>query len=212
MQLVGGDAQAAAQLQQQVAQLQQQMQQAQQVQPGAGSVGSVPLPSGAGPEALQAWLEGFKKSAAQYQQQAGAAPASAGPPASLAPAAPAAPAEPRSPTPARAAALVPAPAPVAEPPQPAAAAQPQAVPAPAEVGTCGTAQAGPTYYIGADEVPWDYAPAGRNQCNGQPFTHVTNSGARLRPRPLRAAAGAACLDRGTLASAAQRWGAVLARR
>src|SRR4051794_36931644 len=41
------------------------------------------------------------------------------------------------------------------------------------------AQAGPTtairtYYIAADEVNWDYAPTGRNQITGKPFTDDEN--------------------------------------
>lgn len=26
-----------------------------------------------------------------------------------------------------------------------------------------------TYYVAADEVPWDYAPSGMNRITGQPF-------------------------------------------
>ena len=29
--------------------------------------------------------------------------------------------------------------------------------------------AGPTYYIAADEIQWNYAPSGLNLCNGEEF-------------------------------------------
>ncbi|HET7479165.1 MAG TPA: multicopper oxidase domain-containing protein, partial [Rubrobacteraceae bacterium] len=31
-----------------------------------------------------------------------------------------------------------------------------------------------TYYIAADEVPWDYAPSGKNEITGEPFDDVAN--------------------------------------
>src|SRR6266852_6285732 len=40
-----------------------------------------------------------------------------------------------------------------------------------------------TYYIAADEVVWDYAPSGRNQITGQPFTE--EAGFWVTPGPDR---------------------------
>src|SRR5262249_41859016 len=63
----------------------------------------------------------------------------------------------------------------------------------------GTAATGPgkvrTYYIGADEVVWNYAPRGRNEITGQPFdavadTYVKAGRGRIGSRYLK------CLYRG----------------
>ena len=52
-----------------------------------------------------------------------------------------------------------------------------------------------TYYLAADEVVWDYAPAGRNQITGEPFgeieqTYLKNAPNRIGPKNLK------CLYRG----------------
>jgi len=38
-----------------------------------------------------------------------------------------------------------------------------------------------TYYIGADEVVWDYAPAGRNEITGEPFDDVADTYVKSGP-------------------------------
>ncbi len=39
----------------------------------------------------------------------------------------------------------------------------------------------PTYFIGADQVVWDYAPQGRNEITGQPFDDVANTYVKTGP-------------------------------
>ena len=38
-----------------------------------------------------------------------------------------------------------------------------------------------TYYIGADEVVWDYAPDGRNEITGKPFDQVADTYVKSGP-------------------------------
>ncbi len=38
-----------------------------------------------------------------------------------------------------------------------------------------------TYYIGADEVVWDYAPEGRNEITGEPFDEAADTLVRSGP-------------------------------
>ena len=52
-----------------------------------------------------------------------------------------------------------------------------------------------TYYIAADEVVWDYAPAGRNLVTGQPFGPVENTFVASRPGRI-GSAYLKCLYRG----------------
>lgn len=41
-----------------------------------------------------------------------------------------------------------------------------------------------TYYIGADEVVWDYAPAGRNEITGKPFDEVADTYVKTGPHRI----------------------------
>lgn len=55
-----------------------------------------------------------------------------------------------------------------------------AVGAAAQAAAPGPAADGPTYYIAADEVAWNYAPSGVNLCYGEAFSGERGAAARWR--------------------------------